>query len=84
MREIPPYRFAKNKDIKAPFSFFRYIFWDQQTSLNSPEGQQIFKHELVHLQEKHSTDKLFMELVTAICWINPFFSPDKKGTGTGT
>lgn len=78
VQEIPPYRFVKNKDIKAPFSFFRYIFWDHETSLNSPEGQQIFKHELVHLQEKHSTDKLFMELVTAVCWINPFFHLIKR------
>ncbi|SKD05615.1 TonB family C-terminal domain-containing protein [Chitinophaga ginsengisegetis] len=78
VQEIPPYRFVKNKDIKAPFSFFSYIFWDHQTSLNSPEGQQIFKHELVHLQEKHSTDKLFMELVTAVCWINPFFHLIKR------
>lgn len=78
VQDIPPYRFVKNKDIKAPFSFFNYIFWDHQTSLNSPEGQQIFKHELVHLHEKHSADKLFMELVTAVCWINPFFHLIKR------
>lgn len=78
VQDIPPYRFVKNKDIKAPFSFFHYIFWDHHTSLNSPEGQQIFKHELVHLQEKHSADKLFMELVTAVCWINPFFHLIKR------
>lgn len=78
VQDIPPYRFVKHKDIKAPFSFFHYIFWDHQTSLNSPEGQQIFKHELVHLQEKHSADKLFMELVTAVCWINPFFHLIKR------
>lgn len=78
VQEIPPYRFVKNNAIKAPFSFFRYIFWDDQTSLNTPEGQQIFKHELVHLQEKHSTDKLLMEFVTAICWINPFFHLIKR------
>ncbi|SEW54628.1 M56 family metallopeptidase [Chitinophaga arvensicola] len=78
VQEIPPYRFVKNEAIKAPFSFFRYIFWDHHTSLNSPEGQQIFKHELVHLQEKHSADKLFMELVTACCWINPFFHLIKR------
>ncbi|WP_142686288.1 M56 family metallopeptidase [Chitinophaga polysaccharea] len=78
VQDIPPYRFVKHKDIKAPFSFFNYIFWDHQTSLNSPEGQQIFKHELVHLQEKHSADKLFMELVTAACWINPFFHLIKR------
>lgn len=73
VQQVPPYRFVKNDDIKAPFSFFTYIFWDPNTSLNSQEGQQILKHELVHLHEKHSTDKLFMEIVTAVCWINPFF-----------
>ena len=78
VQEVPPYRFVKHKDIKAPFSFFTYIFWDQQTPLNSPEGQQILKHELVHLQEKHSADKFFMEIITAICWINPFFHLIKR------
>ncbi|PSL47714.1 TonB family protein [Chitinophaga niastensis] len=78
IQEVPPYRFVKNQEITAPFSFFTYIFWDQHTPLNSPEGQQILKHELVHLQEKHSTDKLFMEIVTAICWINPFFHLMKR------
>lgn len=78
VQKVPPYRFVENKDIKAPFSFFTYIFWDQHTSLNSQEGQQILKHELVHLQEKHSTDKLFMEIVTAVCWINPFFHLIKR------
>lgn len=78
VQQVPPYRFVKNDDIKAPFSFFTYIFWDPNTSLNSQEGQQILKHELVHLQEKHSTDKLFMEIVTAVCWINPFFHLIKR------
>lgn len=78
VQQVPPYHFVENNDIKAPFSFFTYIFWGSNTSLNSPEGQQILKHELVHLQEKHSTDKLFMEIVTAICWINPFFHLIKR------
>lgn len=73
VQHIPPYQFVQHPGIQAPFSFFSYIFWDQQTSLQSREGQQILRHELVHLQEKHSMDKLFMELVTAVCWINPFF-----------
>ena len=73
VQEVPPYRFVEHPDIKAPFSFFTYIFWDRQTPLSSPEGQQILKHELGHLQEKQSADKLFMEIITAFCWINPFF-----------
>ncbi|CAL1519949.1 M56 family metallopeptidase [Chitinophaga sp. MM2321] len=95
VQEVPPYHFVKSETVTAPFSFFRYIFWDQHTPLESTAGQQILRHELVHLEEKHSADKLFMEIVTAICWINPFFHllkrelalvhefiADKKAAGT--
>ncbi|NSL90579.1 M56 family metallopeptidase [Chitinophaga sp. Mgbs1] len=71
--EIPPYRFARHNAIQAPFSFFRYIFWDLHTPMDTPAGKQILRHELVHIREKHSTDKLFMEFISAIGWINPFF-----------
>ncbi|MCW3467424.1 M56 family metallopeptidase [Chitinophaga nivalis] len=73
VQDIPPFRFIEHPAVTAPFSFFRYIFWDHQTQLNSPEGQQILRHELVHLREKHSADKILMEIITAVYWINPFF-----------
>ena len=57
----------------TPFSFFDYIFWNENISLQSPTGQQIFQHELVHVKEKHSLDKLFMEIVLVFFWCNPFF-----------
>ncbi|TWF37132.1 outer membrane transport energization protein TonB [Chitinophaga polysaccharea] len=78
VQKVPPYKFVENQEIQAPFSFFSYIFWDQHTSLHTTEGQQILKHELVHLQEKHSADKLFMEIITAIYWINPVFHIIKR------
>jgi beta-lactamase regulating signal transducer with metallopeptidase domain len=28
---------------------------------------------MVHVEEKHSVDKLFMQLVLIFCWCNPFF-----------
>ncbi|HEX2536589.1 MAG TPA: N-acetylmuramoyl-L-alanine amidase, partial [Chitinophagaceae bacterium] len=33
----------------------------------------IFRHELVHVREKHSLDKLFLQLVLVFFWYNPFF-----------
>ncbi|RYZ61539.1 MAG: hypothetical protein EOO14_04770 [Chitinophagaceae bacterium] len=57
----------------APFSFLDYIFWNREIPLHSETGQQIFQHELVHVQEKHTFDKLLMEMVIALFWCNPFF-----------
>jgi len=57
----------------APFSFLNYIFWHQEIPLQTETGQQIFQHELVHVQEKHTWDKLFMQLTIALFWCNPFF-----------
>ncbi|MDE3250637.1 MAG: N-acetylmuramoyl-L-alanine amidase, partial [Bacteroidota bacterium] len=57
----------------TPFSFFRSIFWNKQIAFDQPEGEQIFRHECFHVQQQHSADVLFMEIVTAIAWFNPFF-----------
>ncbi|RZK01996.1 MAG: hypothetical protein EOO46_18820, partial [Flavobacterium sp.] len=57
----------------APFSFLNYIFWHHEIPLQTETGQQIFQHELVHVQEKHSWDKLFMQVIIALFWCNPFF-----------
>ena len=62
----------------TPFSFFKSIFWNHQLSFNSKEGQQIFRHELFHVRQHHSSDALFMEIVCIICWFNPFFHLIRK------
>lgn len=78
VQHIPPFRFARNPAVKAPFSFFRYIFWDMDSSLDTPENKQVLQHELVHLREKHSIDKMLLEVITTFCWINPFFHLIKR------
>lgn len=75
---LKPYWLVLSEKIAAPFSFFRYIFWNSSFSAETTEGRQILRHEMVHLQERHSTDKFFMEMVTACCWINPFFHLIKR------
>lgn len=57
----------------TPFSFLHYIFWNNAIDLNSPAGSQIFTHELVHVKERHSIDKLFLQVVLSFFWCNPFF-----------
>ncbi|MDQ2720020.1 MAG: N-acetylmuramoyl-L-alanine amidase [Bacteroidota bacterium] len=57
----------------TPFSFFNSIFWNNAIDLHSKPGQQIFNHEIAHIKEKHSYDKIFMNVVLIFFWINPFF-----------
>lgn len=75
---IKPYWLVLSEQIASPFSFFRYIFWNSKMNAGSTEGRQMLQHEMVHMQEKHSMDKLFMEIITAVCWINPFFHLFKR------
>ena len=59
-----------SKDI-PPFSFFNYIFL-QSNSFSEDEVQQIIEHERTHKNLLHSIDVLFVELLVALHWINPF------------
>jgi len=59
-----------NKDI-APFSFFRYIFYNP-AKFNPQELEAILKHERAHSTQKHSIDLLIAHLVTIVMWANPF------------
>jgi N-acetylmuramoyl-L-alanine amidase len=71
-------KFFSTGEPGTPFSFFRSIFWNNKLVFNSADGQQIFRHELFHVQQKHSTDIILTELVTALFWVNPFFHILKK------
>ncbi len=70
--------FVESNAKGTPFSFFKFIFWNNAIDLHSETGQQIFAHELAHVREKHSADKLFLNIVLIVCWINPIFWFIKK------
>ncbi|MDR3713119.1 MAG: M56 family metallopeptidase [Puia sp.] len=60
-------------DLKeAPFSFLSNLFWRQGLSLTDPNGENIYKHELAHITQRHTYDKLFMQIVSCTIWVNPF------------
>ncbi|MBS1745749.1 MAG: N-acetylmuramoyl-L-alanine amidase [Bacteroidetes bacterium] len=68
-----------NTDISsAPFSFLKNIFWRNDINLAEETGKQILQHEISHIQQKHSWDKIFIQLVMCFFWMNPIFYFIKK------
>ena len=51
------------------FSFFRSIFLGDQVLEN--DHQSIIQHELVHIEQRHTWDLLFFELMRILGWFNP-------------
>jgi|GEM_PF-612600 len=67
------FKLLSTREPGSPFSFLNYIIWNEEIPLKSAVGQQIFQHELVHVQQKHTWDKLFMQAILVMMWCNPFF-----------
>ena len=59
---------------KTAFSFFNLLFIHPHLA----EKETVFKHELVHIKQKHSLDILFFEILQIICWFNPIIYFIKK------
>ncbi len=54
----------------APFSFLQYIFIHFNEE-NHDSNTQIIEHERTHINERHSIDLIFVQLLAAIFWFNP-------------
>ncbi len=57
----------------TPFSFFRLIFWNPRLDYRSGDGREILHHELIHVRQLHSLDKLIINLIQIVFWFNPVF-----------
>lgn len=55
----------------GPFSFFQMIFIHPE-SHSDKEVDEILTHECTHVFQWHSVDVMICELITVICWVNPF------------
>lgn len=58
---------------KAPFAFLKYLFWNQSIPVEGEIGQLIFRHEVAHIEQGHTYDKLVCQILTCIFWLNPFY-----------
>ena len=65
--------FIETQNEDAPFSFFKNLFWRDDINLNDETGRQILRHELTHMEQHHTHDKLFISFLSAMFWMNPFF-----------
>lgn len=63
-------RIVQMLNSSAAFSFFNYVFLGEKIDAQNRES--ILKHELVHINQKHTLDLLFFELLRIVFWFNPF------------
>jgi hypothetical protein len=72
--EVTPmdgFDFINTKEENAPFSFLNNLFWKESISLKDEGGQQIFKHEITHIQQRHTWDRIYCQIIASILWMNP-------------
>ena len=78
VEELDGIRLINTMEPGTPFSFFSLLFWNKKINLQSEKGQYIFRHELFHIQQRHSWDIIFMEILSVFFWLNPVFFLVKK------
>jgi hypothetical protein len=95
-KQMGEFTFIETDLEEAPFSFFSNLFWKKSISIEDENGRKMLQHELAHIREKHSWDRLFSQLICSIFWMNPFnwimqkelqniheFIADRDAVGTG-
>ncbi len=66
------------KERIIPYTFLHYIFINKHSYQTDSVEQQILTHELAHVNQKHSIDVLFIEILQTLFWFNPIFRLYKK------
>lgn len=61
-----------------PHTFMNTIYMNKNEYNNSSSTPEILTHEMVHVNQKHSLDILFIEALKALMWFNPLLYIYKK------
>jgi bla regulator protein BlaR1 len=75
LRSSCPKRWTNNilvvslKDSRQAFSFFNTVFIG--TKIDDKDKALILKHELVHVEQLHSLDVIWFQLLRIVFWFNP-------------
>lgn len=59
------------EDEILPHTFLNYIFINKGDYYKGAVEKELFLHEQVHAQQKHTLDILFIELLKTVFWFNP-------------
>lgn len=76
--EIDGLRAIPIEEKNNPYSFFNYLFINDEDLRNRNYSETVICHEKAHSREFHSVDLLYMELLTCFFWLNPFLWLYKK------
>ncbi|SDG64840.1 M56 family metallopeptidase [Psychroflexus sediminis] len=67
------YPLILRQEITVPHSFFNRIFVNAKTYKKDLIPEVVLEHEKAHLDQKHSIDIVFIELLLVFFWFNPIF-----------
>ena len=59
------------KEKMLPHTFLHYIFVSEEEYCQQQIEKELLAHELAHVQQKHTLDILFIELLKIVYWFNP-------------
>lgn len=72
-REVHPgYVLVRTGGQRPTSSFGRWVFWDETVPLAPGEARTVLAHEIAHVRQGHTAEKLRLELVRALLWPVPF------------
>lgn len=63
------YKIIKIRNSSMSFSFFNYVFIGDL--IEEEALSQIMEHEMVHINQKHSIDLFYFEMLRIVFWFNP-------------
>lgn len=66
------------KEKTLPYTFGDTIFINEEDYCSKKIEAELFTHELIHVNQKHSLDVLLIEIIKTVFWFNPIFIFYKK------
>ena len=66
------------KEKTLPYTFLNYIFINKTDYHDRKIEDELYTHELIHVNQKHTLDILLIEILKVIFWFNPIFIFYKK------
>ncbi|MBF4984026.1 M56 family metallopeptidase [Nonlabens mediterrranea] len=73
VRTYSKYQLVLRNVLTVPHSFYQSIFVSHTEYTNAQIPSTVLEHEKAHLDQKHSLDILFMEILLILLWFNPLF-----------
>ncbi|UOR04516.1 M56 family metallopeptidase [Hymenobacter aerilatus] len=66
------YTLRRTSGLRPTGSFGRTVYWDDTAPLSAAEAAQVLRHELVHVRQRHTLDRLWLRVWQALLWPNLF------------